>query len=397
MRLLLLILVLSLGALPAWAEKRIALVIGNGGYERIGTLANPGNDARLIGESLRNTGFDVRLLTDLTEDSMGEALDRFSADAQAADVALVYFAGHGIQYNRVNYLMPVDARLKSAAAIAREGIALDQIMQALTPVPVSLIFLDACRNNPFAEQLMSEARAEGRSAAVTRGLAVVQAQGDQLVAFATLPNTVASDGQQGNSPFARALARHIPTPGIEASVMMKRVTADVLRETGGEQRPQQLSQMQREFYFAGPPDTPTRPATLESLLSVYPARVSVDDEVAMIADLPPSCLPFFFALAPSGRFTPIPRRFFKTVSLASGQTRYEISPGSRYGLKVLPEDEKGINHIGYLCEPAAGTGEDTLKALLRAAVEAARGGKEDGAVNASGVTTAFQVRPFTID
>lgn len=382
---------------PAMAEKRIALVIGNSGYEQIGALANAANDAVLISDSFRATGFDVTTLTDLTEDAMGEALDVFASQAMTADVAAVYFAGHGIQYERVNYLMPVDARLNSAAAIAREGIALDQIMDALTPVPVSLIFLDACRNNPFAEQLMAAARATGRSAHVTRGLAVVQAQGDQLVAFATLPDTVASDGTQGNSPFARALARHIPTQGIEASVMMKRVTADVLKETGGEQRPQQLSQMQREFYFAGKADTNPRPAVLDAILSVYPARVSVDDEVAMIADLPPSCTPFFFALAPSSRFTPIPRRFFRTIALTSGQTRYEISPGSRYGLKVLPEDEKGTNHIGYLCEPPVGTEDTTLKALLRAAVSSAQDGVEDGTVSANGIETSFQVRPFVIE
>ena len=396
MRLLAVVAVFLLSALPALAEKRIALVIGNSGYERIGVLPNAANDAVLISDSLRATGFEVTALTDLSEDAMGEALDEFAADAITADVAAVYFAGHGIQYERVNYLMPVDARLNSAAAIAREGIALDQIMDALTPVPVSLIFLDACRNNPFAEKLMAQARAEGRTANVTRGLAVVQAQGDQLVAFATLPDTVASDGTQGNSPFARALARHIPTPGIEVSVMMKRVTKDVVSETGGDQRPQQLSQMQREFYFTGK-SKPAPRNELDPILSVYPGRVTVDDEVAMIADLPPSCTPFFFALAPSGRFTPIPRRFFKTVALASGQTRYEISPGSRYGLKVLPEDEKGTNHIGYLCEPPVGTSEDVLKALLRAAVDAARAGKEDGSVNAAGVETGFQVRPFMID
>lgn len=396
MRLIALLTAFFVLTLPALAEKRIALVIGNSGYERIGVLPNAANDAVLISDSLRATGFEVTALTDLSEDAMGEALDEFTADAMTADVAAVYFAGHGIQYERVNYLMPVDARLNSAAAIAREGIALDQIMDALTPVPVSLIFLDACRNNPFAEQLMAEARAEGRTANVTRGLAVVQAQGDQLVAFATLPDTVASDGSRGNSPFARALARHIPTPGIEVSVMMKRVTRDVMSETGGDQRPQQLSQMQREFYFTGKA-TPAPRTQVDPILSVYPGRVSVDDEVAMIADLPPGCTPFFFALAPSGRFTPIPRRFFKTVALASGQTRYEISPGSRYGLKVLPEDEKGTNHIGYLCEPPVGTSEEVLKALLRAAVDAARAGEEDGSVTAAGVETGFQVRPFMID
>lgn len=397
MRLIALLIGLILTALPALAEVRIALVIGNTGYERIGRLPNATSDANLIADGLRATGFDVTKVLDADEDTMGEALDAFADKALTADVAAVYFAGHGIQQDRVNYLMPVDARLRSLGAIAREGIALDQIMDALTPVPISLIFLDACRNNPLAEQLMAEAKSTGRSAAVSRGLAVVQAQGDQLVAFATLPNTVASDGTQGNSPFARALSRHMRAPGIEVSLMMKRVTRDVLDETSGEQRPQQLSQMQREFYFTGAPSVSPTPAKLDPILSVYPLRVSVEDEVALIADLPASCTPFFFALAPSARFTPIPRKFFRTIALASGQTRYEISPGSRYGLKVLPEDEKGTNHIGYLCEPPAGTSDSVLKALLRAAVQKTMSGVEEGIVSSQGTDTPFQVRPFTID
>lgn len=401
MRLCLALMALAALAVPVLAEDRIALVIGNADYGRIGALANAANDAALISDSFRATGFEVTTLTDLTEDEMGEALDEFTAAARTADVAALYFAGHGIQYERMNYLMPVDARLASAAAIAREGIALDRIMHALTPVPVSLIFLDACRNNPFAEQLIARASAEGRNANVTRGLAVVRAQGDQLVAFATLPDTVASDGTQGHSPFARALSRHIPSRGVEVSVMMKRVTAYVMAETDGGQRPQQLSQMQREFYFAKGPEggetgTPRR-ATPNPILSVYPARVKVEDEVALIADLPPACTPFFFALAPSKRLTPIPRRFFKTVDLASGQTRYEISPGSRYGLKVLPEDEKGRHLIGYLCEPPQVTGQDRLKALLRRVVAASSAGQEDGTIAADGARTAFQVRPFVIE
>lgn len=397
MRLLVLLASVLFSALPAHAADRIALVIGNSAYERIGKLPNAVPDARLISDSLRATGFKVTTLTDLDEDAMGEALDEFAYEAETAEVAAVYFAGHGVQYQRENFLMPVDANLRSVSAIKREGLSLDLIMEALTPVPISLIFLDACRNNPFAEQLLAEAKASGRSANVSRGLAVVQAQGDQLVAFATLPDTVASDGTQGNSPFARALARHIPAQGIEVSVMMKRVTADVMEETDGTQRPQQLSQMQREFYFNGKPGAAARVAEPDPILSVYPLRVSVDDEVAMIADLPATCTPFFFAVAPSRRFTPIPREFFRTIGLASGQTRYEISPGSRYGLKVLPEDEKGTNHIGYLCEPPVGTEETVLKAMLRDVVARAQAGEEEGTLSMPGVEAKFQVRPFEIE
>lgn len=180
--------------------------------------------------------------------------------------------------------------------------------------------------------------------------------------------------------------------------MMKRVTADVYEETGGRQRPQQLSQMQREFYFASAPTSDPNPTTApDPILSVYPLSVTVGEEVAMIADLPQSCTPFFYVVAPSGRFTPIPRKFYKTVALSNGQTRYEISPGSRYGLQISAEDEKGPNSIGYLCEPPVGTDQEILKAFLRQVRETAVAqSSEEGTLQEAGLTVSYQMRAIEI-
>jgi hypothetical protein len=387
----------------------VALVIGNEDYETIGRLANPVNDATLIARTLAEVGFDVTSVTNQTEDQMGETIDRFVEKARQADVAAVYYAGHGLQKDGENYLMPVDAQLRSASAISREGIALNDLTAALADVPISMIFLDACRNNPFAEAIMSEAGSAGRSAGVKRGLAVIRTTGDMLVTFATLPNTVASDGNGANSPFATALANHIPTANVEVSVLMKRVTADVMAATYDEQRPQQLSQMMTEFYFsrdasqnvaaAPKPPADQLPQLAErSLLTVYPPRVGVGDEVSVVADLGEFCTPSFFALSPSKKFTPLPLKFFKQTPLHNRQTRYEISPGSRFGLVVQPQDEKGENVLGYFCEPPGDGDMDALKSILRDIVKRIGSGEENGVVDPMGYGTVhFQARPFWIE
>ncbi|MEM7319951.1 MAG: caspase family protein, partial [Pseudomonadota bacterium] len=318
----------------AVAETRVALVIGNGDYESIGRLRNPANDADLMARTLADVGFDVMIAIDQTEDQMGESIDAFAQRARHADVAVVYFAGHGIQKDGENFLMPVDAQLRTASAISREAIALKDLTAALAHVPISMIFLDACRNNPFAEALMASAQSDGRSAGIKRGLAVVQTPGDMLVTYATLPDTVASDGTGLNSPFAVALAKHIPTPDTEVSVLMKRVTRDVMAETENMQRPQQLSQMMTEFYFkrdgthSGAPVPASEFQQVDrALLTVYPPRVAVGEEVSVFADLGRSCTPSFFNMSSDRTFTPIPLKFFRQTDLQNRQVRFEISPG----------------------------------------------------------------------
>lgn len=402
-------LVLLLCATRIEAEDRVALVIGNGAYETIGRLANPVNDAALIARTLSEVGFDVTAVVDQTEDEMGETIDRFLGKARRADVAAIYFAGHGLQKDGENYLMPIDAKLRSENAISREGISLTELTLALAEVPISMIFLDACRNNPFAEALMSAASSAGRSAGIKRGLAVIRTTGDMLVTFATLPNTVALDGAGLNSPFATALAQHIPTPNVEVSVLMKRVTADVMAATQDEQRPQQLSQMMTEFYFsrdasqsvaAAPAATvaPVEQRAERSLLTVYPLRVAIGEEVSVVADLGEFCTPSFFNLSPKDKFTPIPLEFFKKTPLHNLQTRFEISPGSRYGLVVQPQDEKGENVLGYFCEPSVQLSEDALRAILRDMVKRISGGTENGIVETAEYGTVhFQARSYWIE
>lgn len=393
---LLLASLLALLALPALAESRFALIIGNDAYDHVGRLANAGNDARLMEQALRGQGFEVQVLTDASLPQMLEAVEDLAARAPDLDAVAFYFAGHGLQKDGENYLVPVEARLRSELAIPTETLAVETVMRAMERAQTSLIFLDACRNNPLAEAMARSAQAEGRVITVNQGLAVVRPRGDSLVAFATLPNAVASDGEGQNSPFARALARHIGTPDIEVSIMLRRVTADVLAETEGEQRPQQITQMQGEFYFARTGAAAQRPE-LPAMLTVYPDRVGQGEEVALVADLPPGCLPFFFHLTPSNQMTPIPLEFFRRTQLGAQQTRFEISPGSRFGLVVTPEDESGLNRLGYICEDAGLSGQDRVVAALRAVSAALAEGREEGVLSPPDLPQVrYQTRAFTI-
>lgn len=394
------VLTLILGCTPLHAQDgtRLALLIGNQAYEHAGALRNTINDTTLLAQSFGAMGFEVETLTDTTQDALGEAVDRLATRYGQVETVAVYFSGHGLQKDGRNYLVPVDAKITSEASIERETISLDSLIDVLKAFPVSMIFLDACRNNPFAEALAS-GTSDTRSVAQTRGLAVVQAEGDMLITFATLPTTVASDGMGNNSPFAKALAKHIRTPDTEISVLMKRVTRDVVTQTNGEQRPQQLSQMQTEFYFArtsGSTAVETDP--LRALLSVYPPKVSVGEEISVVADVPNACTPFFANFAPDGQITPIPLQFFKQVSLSNGQTRYEISPGSRFGLIIQEKDAKGEHRLGFLCEPEGIGGDpNAVRTVLKTTANKVSAGEWVGFISAAGyASTEYRFERFVV-
>jgi uncharacterized caspase-like protein len=242
-----------LNASLAQAERRVALVVGNAQYVQAPTLRNPRNDANDMAETLRRLGFEVVLGLDLDQRGFAQKIDEFARRLDDAEVALFYYAGHGLQLNDKNYLVSTDAQLSSEFLVSSETIELDQIVRLMEQkAPLNLVLLDACRNNPLADGLRKSLTALKRGAALGRGLARVEPQGrDTLVAFAAAPGQEAADGgDERNSPFTAALLRHIGRPGQEVSVMLKEVAAEVRRDTRNAQRPQQVSDMTRTFYFA---------------------------------------------------------------------------------------------------------------------------------------------------
>jgi len=243
-------------ALPAAAHAgtRVALVVGNGTYAAAGQLANPLSDARLVGHALRQTGFEVVPMNNATVAQMRAALSSFRQKAQGAEVALVYFAGHGIEANGRNWLLPVDARLASDYDLGFEAIDLDQVLGALTGAQKRIVVLDACRNNPFGQAWKAGSRA------VTRGLGRVEVD-DVLVMFAAAPGSTASDGTGGNSPFARSLVQRLVQPGLMLQVLPGKVRDDVVAATGGEQKPFVSASISGEEYYLVPGSAPARPPT----------------------------------------------------------------------------------------------------------------------------------------
>ena len=234
------------------ADRRVALVVGNSAYKHAAMLRNPGNDANDVAAILKKLGFDVLVGLDLDQQGFARTIEQFARTLDDADVALFFYAGHGLQMNEKNYLVSVNARLENEFLLSSETIELDAIVRLMeSKVPVNLVFLDACRNNPLAENLRRSLAALKRGAMLGRGLARIEPQGrDTLIAFAAAPGQEANDGSDRNSPFTGALLRHLPKPGLEVSVMLKEVAADVRRDTRNSQRPQQLSDMTKTFYFA---------------------------------------------------------------------------------------------------------------------------------------------------
>jgi hypothetical protein len=222
----------------ALADKRVAFVVGNSAYRNVAPLANPAIDAKSMAKLLRNVGFDVVEGANLTRDKMTERLLEFGKKAEGADVALFFYAGHGIAVNGTNYLLPVDADLKSEMDV-KLGAAINVALtleQTMSDAKVKLVFLDACRDNPFAAKIRS-AKAT-RSVSVQSGLAEMKSGEGTLIAFATGPGQTALDGEAGtNSPFTRALMANIASPGVEIQQAMTRVRAQVNEETSKNQLP----------------------------------------------------------------------------------------------------------------------------------------------------------------
>jgi len=231
-------------------EKRVALVIGNASYSHAVPLENPINDANLIASKLTDLGFKVHLTRDASFQAFTDALRTFEADLQTASTGMFYFAGHGMQFREENYLLSTDAEIVDQQDVVTSGKNLNAIIRMMEAhVPLSLIFIDACRNNPFADNLRKKLASRARALGLDRGLAVPERTANSLVAFATKPNEVALDGDTSNSPFTVSLAKHIVTPNIEVSTMLKRVTRDVLDLTDNKQRPEVVASMASEFYF----------------------------------------------------------------------------------------------------------------------------------------------------
>ncbi|WP_296526473.1 caspase family protein, partial [Rhodoplanes sp.] len=231
--------ILSAGVLIAGAanaEKRVALIIGNSAYQNVVKLDNPFNDASAIAEMFRKASFDsVELKLDLGVIEFKRALRDFYNTTRDADVAVVYYAGHGIEVGGVNYMVPTDAKLRSDYDAEDEAVALERIFRSIESTRrLRLVILDACRDNPFARSMQRQIATR----AVTQGLAKIEPMGtDTLVAYAAKAGSTAEDGAGRNSPFTQALVNNLTAPGLDIRIALGRVRDEVLKRTGNRQEP----------------------------------------------------------------------------------------------------------------------------------------------------------------
>jgi hypothetical protein len=248
--------------LPAAAEKRVALVVGNSAYVHANALPNPANDAGDMAKALAGVGFDVILGLDLSKSAFDGKVRDFARALEKADVALFFYAGHGLQASGRNHLVPVDAKLQVERDLDFEAISLDFVLKQMEldrDGKTNIVFLDACRDNPLARNL---ARSMGtRSAAIGQGLAQVQTGVGTFIAYSTQPGNVALDGEGRNSPFTAALSKSLMLPDRNLTAVMIEVRKDVLAATGGKQVPWDHSALTGDFYFqqAAAPGTLPRP------------------------------------------------------------------------------------------------------------------------------------------
>ena len=279
---------------PAQASERVALVIGNSDYEKpsVPFLANPRNDAQAMGEALASLGFAVTLLEDAGYQDLRLGLQKFEKAAARSEIAVVFYAGHGIEMDKHNYLVPVDAALASDRDVKHEAMKLSRVLESVEGASrLRLVILDACRNNPFEASMQ---RTAGTTRSVKRGLARVEPSMGTLVAYAAKEGTTADDeGGKGHSPFTEALLARIETPGLEVWDMFRDVADAVWASTGQNQLPFTYGSVPRNtFYLAGkgpsdpvedPEDKTPPPPPPGGAKAAYEEAKEVGNVAAMLA------------------------------------------------------------------------------------------------------------------
>jgi uncharacterized caspase-like protein len=276
--------IVLLAAPVSRADTRVALVIGNSNYENANVLRNPKNDALDMTAALEVLGFKVYGGFDLNYSDMGAKIGEFEDAARNADITLLFYAGHGMQVNGRNYLIPVNAKLERESALNFEAIDSDTVINSMYgPGKTAIVFFDACRDNPLSRKF-ARSLGKTRSTAVPQGLAAPSiADGGMLIGFSTAPGSVAADGEGRNSPFTTALLNHIATPGLEIQQLMTKVKADVYADTKSEQVPWHNSSLRSEVYLGGeakveiPAPAPAPPPVIDA--PKLPSAASEWDQV----------------------------------------------------------------------------------------------------------------------
>ena len=315
---------------------KIALVIGNSHYKNIETLRNPSNDAELVAKQLKKLGFKVILGRDTSFDSMKNLLRDFARQINKDSIALFYYAGHGIQHQGSNYLIPIDADIKKAYEIEYFSVDLNMIVSALDEASplLSVAFVDACRNNPFKKRGLFRNGLNQHAG----GLAAVNSRAGSILSFATEPGNTAVDGTGKHSPYSMALAKKLVEPGLTVQEMLNAVGLAVLNATDGKQKPWYSSSPVAKFCFAGCNGLTHSTSVADALQSaIQEANIGKVKQLAVINRQQETMLNALFKNYIS----------FKTQSLSTSKSANNTSKVTihiteavnRFGNRVIPSEQ----------------------------------------------------------
>ncbi len=350
--------ILAGGPAAGAVGERVALVVGNGAYQAASPLANPANDAAAVGAALQRVGFHVTTIVDADYRAMAQAIRSFGSRAHGAEVALFFYAGHGLQVYGENFLLPVTASIDEPGDLRYEAFTLSLVLAELEEAEpgLSVVILDACRDNPITRRLTRQAQSLGRSVSVGQGLAATQGGTGTLIAYATAPGELALDGDGANSPFTEALVRWIVEPDLEVGLMFRRVRETVLSTTGGAQVPWVEESIVGEFYFnprrsgptaSGGPTGPVAAAPVDTASAAGPPAPAVTPPPAAPAVTPPPTAPAGAQLTVRNRGSARVLAVYASPTTSGNWDRNRIGAG---GLPPGHEVVIPLGEYGSVCE-----------------------------------------------
>ena len=348
---------------PAFAETRVALVIGNEAYQNVPRLRNPANDANAVAAALKRSGFDTIMATNLDQRGMEDAAIRFSRAARTADVALFYYSGHALQFNGVNYLAPVDTSLKDEADL-RRMTRVDQIVEDLQQAKnLRILILDSCRDNPFAEQLRRSI-GDTRALPMGRGLARIDAPQGMIMVYATQAGRTAEDGTGNNSPYTAAFLKHIEKQE-EIGAIFRDISEDVYETTKHAQLPELSLSIIGRYYLrgkgsedAGPSTSPAPPSVVDRSRLDYDAAMAVDTVAGWEA---------FLKQYPEGFYADLARERKARIEKDKLAALMPPKPPSTFGeLRAAAErgDAAAQNNLGLMYVNGRGVTQDYAQAVV---------------------------------
>ncbi len=342
-------------------HKRVAFVVGNSAYQKLPRLVNPRRDAEAIADSLERLGFLVTRVIDGDAETLLRALADFTEQSRGSDIALVYYAGHGVQVNGENYILPVSLSAADASTVLNEGLGMSAVRRQLQTADAGLniVILDSCRENPFGP-IVTEQTAESATPLIVRqGLAQMRSAAGMLIAYATQPGDVAYDGQDSHSPFTASLLRFIEAPGLEIRLMLGRVREDVVARTNGVQIPWVEEAVLGEFYFADDDKLPLAGDRAEQELTFWHSIWRSDDRHDYEA---------YLARYPDGTFRDLAKNRLSALRLTEAEDAGPIDQED--WSSVSADDRRAVKNslywLGYYNGPLTGSPDNELLGAVQA-------------------------------